>query len=197
MIVTVASYKGGVGKTTSAVHIAGYLQGKAPTVLVDGDPNRSATGWAKRGGLPFAVVDERHALKEARRFEHVVVDTGARTEGEDLKALAEGCDLLVVPCTPDTMAIEALVLTVEALRALGSDRYRVLLTVIPPRPNRNGEEARAELERAGLPLFSAGVPRLLVFQEAATLGTLVSGVKGYGAREGWDAYATVGKEILP
>lgn len=61
MIVTVASHKGAVGKTTTAVHLAGFLQGKAPTLLIDGDPNRSATGWAKRGKLPFRVIDERQA----------------------------------------------------------------------------------------------------------------------------------------
>jgi chromosome partitioning protein len=197
MIVTVASYKGGVGKTTTAVHLAGYFQEKAPTVLIDGDPNRSATGWARRGELPFKVVDERHAVKESRNFEHVVIDTEARTEGSDLKALAEGCDLMVIPCTPDTMSIEALVLTIEALRGLGTDRYKILLTVIPPRPNRNGEEARAALKAAGFPLFQFGIPRYIAFQDAATAGTLVHQLKKEGAKEGGEAYAAIGREILP
>ena len=35
MLVTVAALKGGVGKTTTAVHIAGYLQAHAPTLLID------------------------------------------------------------------------------------------------------------------------------------------------------------------
>jgi len=56
MIVTIASFKGGVGKTTTALHLAAYLQTKAPTLLVDGDLNRSALDWAARGSLPFKVV---------------------------------------------------------------------------------------------------------------------------------------------
>jgi chromosome partitioning protein len=59
MIFTVTSYKGGVGKTTTAIHLAAYLSRKAPTLLVDGDAIRSATKWRERGGnegLPFKVV---------------------------------------------------------------------------------------------------------------------------------------------
>ncbi|NES25300.1 MAG: ParA family protein [Symploca sp. SIO3E6] len=42
MIISIVGYKGGVGKTTTAVHLAGYLQTKVPTLLVDSDKNRSA-----------------------------------------------------------------------------------------------------------------------------------------------------------
>src|SRR5690349_3140324 len=59
MIITLLSAKGGVGKSTSAIHIATYLQSLAPTLLVDGDGIRSATKWSQRGdgkGLPFRVV---------------------------------------------------------------------------------------------------------------------------------------------
>ena len=77
MIITIASFKGGVAKTTTAVHLAAYFQDKLPTLLIDGDPNRSATGWSRRGQLPFKVVDERQAAKYARDFEHCVIDTEA------------------------------------------------------------------------------------------------------------------------
>ena len=93
MIVTVASFKGGVGKTTTALHLATYFQTLAPTLLVDGDLNRSALDWASRGNLPFKVIDEKAAVKFARQYEHIVVDTPARPAPEELKTIAEGCDL--------------------------------------------------------------------------------------------------------
>ena len=68
MLITVAGFKGGVGKTTSAVHLACYLAKKGSTLLVDGDPNRSATGWSKRGQLPFKVVDLIQAALHSPKY---------------------------------------------------------------------------------------------------------------------------------
>jgi chromosome partitioning protein len=153
MIVTVASFKGGVGKTTTAVHLACYMQQKASTLLIDGDENRSATGWNERGEkqgspLPFKVVDELQGVRYARQFEHIIIDTQARPSKDDLKLLAGGCDLLVLPTTPDSLSLEALLLTVGALRELNFDAFKILLAIIPPKPNRDVEDARAA-RRAG------------------------------------------------
>ena len=196
MIITVASFKGGVGKTTTAVHLAAYLQKKAPALLVDGDANRSATVWGKRGGLPFKVVDERQAAHYARNYEHVIIDTAARPDEDDLKALAGGCDLLIIPVTPDALALDALMLTVKVLQNIGSDSYRVLLTIIPPRPSRDGEEARSTLQQGTLPLFEVGIRRFVAFQKAALAGVPVFSVRDPRAQLAWTDYEKMGKEIL-
>ena len=120
MIVTVSGFKGGQAKTTTAVHLAAFFEKDKPTLLIDGDQNRSASTWARRSGLPFKVVDDRQAARFAREYEHIVIDTQARPTPEDLEALAEGCDLLVIPVTPDALSLDALFLMVEALRKLGS-----------------------------------------------------------------------------
>jgi len=197
MIITIASFKGGVAKTTTAIHLAAYLQDLSPTLLIDGDPNRSATGWSRRGQLPFKVVDERQAAKYAREFDHCVIDTEARPEEEDLRALAGGCDLLIIPTTPDALALDALMLTVKALDGLNTASYRVLLSIIPPRPSRDGDEARSTLTEAGLPLLARGVRRLVAFQKAALAGVPVYAVDDPRANLGWEDYQHVGKEILP
>ena len=195
MIITVASFKGGVGKTTTAVHLAAFLQAKKDTLLIDGDPNRSASGWAKRGTLPFKVVDERQAARFARDYENVVIDTQARPSREDLEALAGGCDLLVIPSTPDALSLDALTLTVDTLRSLAAERYRILLTMIPPKPSRDGEEARSMLEEASLPMFAGSIRRLVAFQKAALQGVPVSQVNDPRAQAGWEDYEAVGREL--
>ena len=196
MVITVASFKGGVGKSTSAIHLAAYLQAKAPTLLVDGDPNRSVSEWARAGKLPFKVVDERQAALHAKSFEHIVIDTKARPDEEDLRALALGCHLLVIPCTPDPLSLRALGLTVTALKSIGADRYRVLLTVVPPRPSRDGDDARDMIEQMGLPLFEATIPRLVAFQRAVLEGTTVAGLKDPRGQQAWEEYQRVGKETV-
>jgi len=195
VIITVASHKGGVGKTTTAVHLAGWLQQRAPTVLVDGDPNRSATGWAKRGRLPFPVMDERQARFRARDFTHVVIDTQARPDQKDLRALAANCDLLILPTCPDALSLDVLMQTAGALDKIGG-RYRVLLAIVPPKPSRDGEEARATLAECKLPLFAGAIRRFVAFQRAALAGVLVSAVHDPRAPLGWDDYVRVGKEVL-
>lgn len=185
-----------MAKTTTAVHLAAYLEPKGGALLIDGDPNRSASGWAKRGKLPFRVIDERQAARFARDYKHVVIDTEARPTEEDIQALAEGCDLLVIPTTPDALAIDALLLTVDAVKSVGTERYKVLLTIIPPKPSHDGDDARATIKAAGLPLFKTGIRRLVAFQKAALAGVPVSLVSDPRASEAWESYERLGKEIL-
>ena len=194
MIITVASFKGGVGKTTTAIHLAEFLQNNADTLLVDGDLNRSALQWAQAGSFNFQVCDEAQAVKFSRKAEHIVIDTPARPSIEELATLAGGCDLLIVPTSPDALAMGAML---QMVKYLNNQIFKVLLTLIPPKPSRRGDEARAALSDGGLPLFAAEIRQLDAFKKAAEQGRPVNQIKGDRmAGVAWNCYQKVGEEIL-
>lgn len=194
MLITCASAKGGVGKTTSAVHIAAVLASDDKTLLIDGDPNHSALKWAKRGKLPYMVVDLMAAPKHTRHFEHIVFDTPARPNSDDLEALVDGCDLLIIPTTPDILSIDATLETVNMLDRLKCNRYRILLTIVPPAPRKTGAQAREAL--ADLPLFKQSIRQFAAYEKAALEGVLVYQVKDRNARIAHREFVLLGKEIL-
>ncbi|MDR3574423.1 MAG: ParA family protein [Anaerolineaceae bacterium] len=199
MIITVTSYKGGVGKTTTAIHLAAYLQRLAPTLLVDGDAIRSATKWSQRGGdqgLPFKVVTHAQMINHIRDYKHVIIDTEGNPTDDDFKDLANNCDLLVIPAVPESVATDGLTHTLSKLRSLGNKTHRVLLTMVPPKPRTEGQQLRDMLNAEGIPVFTAEIPRLAAFEKAAAEGVPVYGVKeDRNAARAWETYEAAGKEI--
>ena len=103
---------------------------------------------------------------------------------------------MVVPTTPDALALNALLKTGTPLRALTRENYRILLTLVPPVPSRDANEVRETLRGICLPLFKAQIPRAVAFQKAALAGTTIDAVRGTRAMLGWLAYSAVGREIL-
>lgn len=192
-IITVTGYKGGCGKSTTAVHVATFFSALGETILIDGDPNRTASDWAENGLLPFKVVDERKAMKAVQGRDYIVIDTPARPDSEDLKELAEGCDLLILPTSPDVVALRPMLQTARDLAE--TVNYRALLTIVPPKPSREGETMQAELRENGIPVFDRMIRRTAGFQKAALAGKAARDMPGRD-RLGWRDYEELGKEIL-
>ena len=205
-IITVTSHKGGVGKSTTAMHVSAYLarrHGSEAVVLVDTDPNESVLDVAARGsevgteGLPFRVAGPEEEVWE----EYAVYDSQGRLSGGELEDAARESDLMIVPTTPDYMEIAALVRFLDDLNAVGGGNYRVLLTMVPWY-ERVYCPGRAELEGAEtedgmkVPLFDGQIEGRKVFKHAAALGMPVYGVRGRAGRRGWEDYKGVGDEIV-
>lgn len=196
MIITVANFKGGVGKTTTAIHLAGYLATKAKTLLVDGDQNRSSLEWAEAGNFDFKVISPASLKEEAKNFTHIVVDTEARPEQNDLEVLSKISDLLIIPTTPDALSIKATVKTFQAMKELDSKNFKVLITMSPPPPSHDGADAQRYLSENGLPVFKTQIRRYTAYKKASLKGLLVSDVQNQYSNIAWSDYQKIGKEIL-
>ena len=135
-------------------------------------------------------------MKYAKTTEHSVIDTGQRPSEKDLRAFVKDCDLLIIPAVPATLDSAGMGQTLAALKEMGAENYRILITKAPPPPEPEGNNLRTALEEAGVPTFSVSIPRLKAFEKAAAAGVLVSQVSDIRAQRAWEAYQQAGKEIV-
>ena len=194
MYIAITALKGGVGKTTTAIHLAAYFQSLAPTLLIDADRNRSAIIWSREDKLPFFVASQAGATSLIKNYTHFIVDTKARPEPEELKDIAEGSDLLIIPTTPNHLDIDATLKAVELLQELKAN-FKVLLTKVDGR-TKNGREAREILKEKNLPVFKSEIPLLVAFERASQKGIIIKDHTDPRAKSGWLSYQAVGKEIF-
>lgn len=196
MRIAIVSHKGGTGKTTTAVNLAGCLSSRGSVLLVDGDMNRSSIHWAERGELPFKTVTAGQAPKYWRDYLHAIIDTQARPEVEDIRDLADICDLIILCSSPDALSLSALPATVETLLKAGAGKkYRILLTQVSP-ISKAGEEARAEITGAGWPILRGVIRRYACHGRAALEGKLVKDVSDPHASDAWRDIEAIGRELL-
>lgn len=195
MIIGIASHKGGVGKTTTAVHLAAILSERAPVLMIDADVNRSGLAWARRGNLPFKVVDHLAAVRYTRdsTYQHIIIDTAAHPSRDELEAMIEGCDHLLILTEPEVMSLDVLPAMLDDLAALGSQTHRVLLTKVSPRSE--AIEARAAIEQLNVRTFKRHIRAFAAYRLAALRGTTVNLVHDDYAETAWGDYLAIAGEL--
>jgi chromosome partitioning protein len=125
-IIAVAQRKGGVGKTTLSVSLAAELRRRGRDIaLVDCDPQASACHWAQLGNLEFPVYEIALAdqsvpawVRDVRAVsaDCVVIDTAPSDRA--LGASIALANLVVVPCTPSSLDLDATMRTLEIIDAV-------------------------------------------------------------------------------
>ena len=187
MIIALLNQKGGVGKTTLAVHLAAEIARSCHSVMVvDADPQGSAHDWSEarqRSGYRrlFGVVGiPRETLHQeipviAGVVDHVVIDGPPRVTAPARSAMMAS-DYVVIPVQPSPYDVwactEIVSLVREAmifkpkLRAAFVISRKVVRTVI-------GREVSTALERFGLPVLHSAISQRVAFAESAINGSLV------------------------
>lgn len=118
----VACSKGGVGKTTIATHLAAEAAVAGHNVvLVDADPQASATRWCqRRAGMASAVLPVDGSRKSWHKYipdgtQRVIVDAPAGAMGNALESFLDVADAVVVPIQPSALDLEASIGFLESL----------------------------------------------------------------------------------
>jgi chromosome partitioning protein len=188
MIVALLNQKGGVGKTTLALHLAGEWARRGQRVIViDADPQGSALDWSQqraRERLPrlFGIIGlardtlHREAPELARDADHIVIDGPPRIAGLMRSALLAS-DLVLIPVQPSPFDGWA---SAEMLSLLGEARiYRPQLAA---RFVLNRCAARTVIARETAetladhdpPVLASTIGQRVAFADTAQTGRLVS-----------------------
>ena len=204
-VIAVLNQKGGVGKTTIAVHLARAFQLSGNKVLlVDSDPQGSARDWAAaKSEQPLTVVGlDRPALvdKDTRRIADVgivVIDGAPQLKDMTVSAI-KAADMVVIPVQPspyDIWATAELVDLVKQRIEITDGRVQAAFVVSRViTGTRLGREIFEALDDYGLPILKAQISQRIIYAVSAANGETAMDVEpgGIAARE----VRTLADEIL-
>ena len=177
----VLSRKGGVGKTTLAIHMAVLAnQAGLRTLLVDLDPQRSAASWwrARTAETPPLVETDPGSLRDILEaasedgVDLVVVDARPSLEA-DAAHVAALADIVMVPTRPAIFDLRAILGTLDVVKGT-KGRSLIVLNACPP-PRGTGEasvvvDARHALAAFGVPVAPIAIVNRSAFPAAAVDG---------------------------
>ena len=191
-IISLVSNKGGVGKSTTAIHLATYFSEFGKTILIDGDLNRTSVNWSE-DALSFLVIDENQ-LDAISDVDYLIIDTPARPESGDFQDLVDSSDLLILPTIPDILSLRPLLSMAEGLD--DDVNYRVLLAVVPPHPSKEGATMLEELKDNDVPVFETLIRRSAGYPRSALEGKTIRDMKVSNFKRFWRDYKELGNEVM-
>ncbi len=207
MIIVIANSKGGVGKSTIAVHLAAWLHEQGHRVtLADCDTQHSSSEWAKEAmpevqsvclASPDKILDELPRLAQEADF---VVADGPGSNTETSRALLLRADLAIVPCKASMLEIRALAQATSVLRQSqdirkGQPRAIIALSMVGKnyRLTKDMKEAAAALE---LPMAKTPLVLRQIYADAPGQGAVVWHLGSRGHEAAQEIKALL-KEVVP
>src|ERR1700754_2861690 len=172
-VITVASRKGGAGKTTLTAHLAGFAQRQGHRCLViDADPQGSLSLCnSLRGGkaLPLVTaergIERQVALAAVAGVEWVFIDT-APTMWVVVEEAIRAATLVLIPARPGFLDLAAVQETVKTAR----ERDKPYAVVLNACPVKRGEkeapavaQSRAFLDKQGIPVWAGQISQRTAF----------------------------------
>ena len=185
-IIAVVNQKGGAGKTTLAMLLAGSLADSGKRVLVaDADPQNTALHWAGMGGgFPAEVEDvsgEEGKLHKALRkrqeeFDYIVIDSPPAAAAPVTASALRAARLALVPVIPSPLDLWASVRIREAIAHARHKNPELEARLMVNQIQLNtllAQEVLGMLPEFGIPMLAASLKSRTAYRQCAALGTTI------------------------
>lgn len=190
-VITLASPKGGVGKSTAAVVLATQLAESGATVtIIDADPNKPVSRWAARPGKPESLtlvdnVTEQTIIRAiddaARKTAFVIVDLEGTASMTVVYAISRA-DLVIIPTSASLLdAVEAVSAVQIVQRQEEAFRIKIPSSVLFTKTSaairtRTLASIEDELAANDVPVFNTRIHEREAFRAIFAFGGTLSGL---------------------
>jgi len=215
-VLVLCNKKGGVGKSTLAVNVGAALAKKGKVLIIDADPQQSATKWndaaPEDAPLPMAVMgypqEKVHQAirKVMDQFDYILVDTppSSLAVSTITRSALLGADLALVPVIPSPLDIWEAISIAELLEEINEIRESGGVTLLKSRLVVNRLKARTTLGgevvdalgNLNIPMLSTMVHEREAYKHAVVEGCTVHDLKGDAGRIASDEIIDLTREIL-
>lgn len=184
MIISFLNQKGGVGKTTLAINIAGALtEKKSKVILIDADPQKSAIDWsaAREGEPDFVVVGmpkenlHKEIPKMAKDADFIVIDGPPRVTAL-ARSVIMASDVVLIPVQPSPYDVWGAEEIVNLIKEAATFKEKLKCAFVINRKITNtaiGRDVTDTLAQFNIPVLKTHITQRVIFAESAASGQTV------------------------
>ena len=208
MIISIVNLKGGSGKTTVATNLTVALSRKFKTLLIDTDPQRSASQWfdvreSENDNFSVISIQEDKSLKKQipvfqSQYEHIIID-GAPQSDRISAICIYAADLVIIPVMPspyDLWATASILERVSATKEIQPDKKAFfLLNRVNDKATLSKDTAEA-LSSLGYPVFNTKLHNRIAYADSASCGLSVLEASNPKAKAEMESLYTEIKPLL-
>jgi chromosome partitioning protein len=197
-IIVFTNQKGGCGKTTLSLNLAGMLSKKSQVLVVDGDPQGSATRWVASSSddkiFPVAIMGLSNTQNKANReiskyinnYDFIIVDCPPATESSFTSSVLLVAHLVLIPIIPSPTDLWSAVGIQNLINnVIGINEklvVRIVANMCQQHVNMSKDALKDVFSQFDFPKLQTNIFQRTAYREAALLGCCVADLKNAKAK---------------